>query len=174
MFTHQTKAYIWEMKTDTLEGGPIAAAVEAAQEVKDYITYYDLDLKKTHPGITGAPGDPLPAPIAIPVPALNPPWMVYSPVPWLVSGALLYGPVPKGSPRPPDPPVPVPNPVRVRVPQPKHNWWQNLEPWHWHIPPIPLIPIGPTVPVNMSRAEVGAAAVAVAIIVIIAFSPVGA
>lgn len=180
MFTHPPKAYIWEMKADTVAGGPIAATLQAAQEVRDYISAYNLDKKKEHPGITGAPGDPLPSPIGIEVPVvpgggggpLNPPWMVYSPIPWLTSGALLYGPVPKGQPKPPFPPLPVPVRVRVRVPQPKHNWWQDLEPWHW---PIPSIPIGPVFPVNFGRPEVaGAAALAIIIIVIIAFSPVGA
>jgi RHS repeat-associated protein len=179
MFTHAPKAYIWEMKADTVGGSPVAAAVQAAQEVKDYIAVYDQDLgkvqKKKHPGITGAPGDPLSAPVAIEIPLfpLNPPWMVYSPIPWLASGALLYGEVPKGHPKPPYPPVPVRQPVRVRVraPQPEHHWWQNFEPWHWHLPDIP---IGPAIPLNFNLRLTGAAAVIAAIIVIIVLSPVGA
>jgi len=86
-------AQLWEVKTDTTNGGPAAADQQAATETAGYVAAWNAKPPAQFPGTAAIPGPGLLA--DLPIPGINVggwQWYVYSLTPLVRRGAVLYGP----------------------------------------------------------------------------------
>lgn len=150
VFTHAGVAYIWEAKSDTINGGPAAASALATGEAADYVTVWNG--APVTPGTTAALGDNMATRAPIPnIVVGNYQWYACSLQPNVPLVALLYGPMPL-------PPAPKPVPVPVPQPQPESKPWYEEPwlPWNWDVR-LPTVP--PVSPATETAVAGGAAAI---------------